>query len=85
MTELHVRPHCPQLFVSPAVFVSQPLAACRSQSEKPGEHEPVVHVVPRHVGVPFGVEQMLPHEPQAAGLFVSVVSHPSPVSLLQLP
>jgi hypothetical protein len=57
-------PHVPQLFVLVFRFVSQPFAAIRSQSAKPGAHAPIWHMPIEQAAAAFGNEQATPHPPQ---------------------
>jgi hypothetical protein len=62
----HAVPHAPQFARSVRVFASQPFAATRSQSAKPGAHT-IAHVPPSHTLVAFAPDaQRVPHAPQCA-------------------
>jgi hypothetical protein len=80
---LQTWPHVPQLFESPAVEVSHPVAGFMSQSVKPGSHVPTAHRPFTHIAVPLAMLHFTLQPPQLFGSFWVSVSQPSETVLLQ--
>ena len=74
---VQVVPQPPQLARLVFVLVSQPSAIWPLQLPKPGLQLAMPQAPPEHCGVPFGVEQRLPHIPQLPTLVFVLVSQPS--------
>jgi hypothetical protein len=70
-------PHAPQLAVSAAVLVSQPLASWASQSAQGNKQVSMPQAPPAHIACACGIWQALLQVPQSLGLASVCVSQPS--------
>lgn len=81
----HVALHAPQWLSDVRVSTSQPLAAIRSQSAKPGLHAPTVQIPPTQRPVPLAAVQRDPQAPQCCASVIVFVSQPLKGSPSQSP
>ena len=72
----HTVPQAPQLALSVRVSTSQPLAATRSQSAKPGEQAAIVQPPDEQAAVALGSAQARPQTPQFATAVWRFISQP---------
>lgn len=84
LAKLHALSQAPQCDVLFVVFVSQPLDVAPSQFANPELHA-MPQVPLEQLGVPFELEQTLPHPPQLLTLLPVLVSQPLLASPSQLP
>ena len=82
---MHARPQAPQLALSEARPVSQPLVALPSQLPKPDEQLPSVQALDTQEAEALGKTQRLPHIPQCATAVRWSTSQPLPTLPSQLP
>src|SRR5579871_4828940 len=82
-TWAHLALQPPQLLMSDEVFASQPLRSLPSQLEKPGLHMAMTHLPAMHAACALARLQTLPQPPQLLTSEAMLISHPSPICLLQ--
>jgi hypothetical protein len=73
---LHAFPQAPQLLGSLVTLISQPFAACPSQSLNPALHAMTAHFEALHVSVALFVLHGVVQLPQWFGSLVMLISHP---------